>query len=328
MIPSFLRTTTACSLAACFLVGTVGCDPTPPELSGDEQALKSANIEHVFIIMMENQNASDIYGNAKAPYLNSLMKTYAYAANFGDVVSASIPSEPHYIWLEAGTNVFADRTFTSDADSSSTNSTGSTAHLVNLLTSKGLTWTAYQEDINSTTGACPIKSSGAYAAKHNPFIFFRDISGSPPSKTNAGCAAHNKPMTALGADLASGAVANYNLITPNLCHDMHGSLSCPFSAIQAGDTWLKNNLPALIAYANANKGVIFINWDEPEGDPTQPFIAVGPHIKTGYRGTVAYNMSSVLKSLQQIFAVTPLLGHAADASTNNLSDLFVSGFYP
>lgn len=39
-------------------------------------------------------------------------------------------------------------------------------------------------------------------------------------------------------------------------------------------------------------------------------------------------MSSVLKSLQQIFAVTPLLGHAADASTNNLSDLFVSGFYP
>jgi hypothetical protein len=57
-------------------------------------------------------------------------------------------------------------------------------------------------------------------------------------------------------------------------------------------------------------------------------MVVGPHIKSGYRGTVPYNMSSVLKSLQQIFAVTPLLGHAADAATNDLADLFVPGFYP
>jgi len=39
-------------------------------------------------------------------------------------------------------------------------------------------------------------------------------------------------------------------------------------------------------------------------------------------------MNSVLKSLQRIFAVTPLLGHAADSTTNDLCDFFASGYFP
>jgi hypothetical protein len=34
--------------------------------------------------------------------------------------------------------------------------------------------------------------------------------------------------------------------------------------------------------------------------------------------------SSTLKTLQEIFGLTPLLGAAADSATNNLSDLFPS----
>jgi hypothetical protein len=315
------------SLAAGLLGSAAGCGSDPPELSQDPQAITRSAIQHVFVIMLENRNASEIYSSSNAPYLNQLMKGYAHAANFTDVLT-SLPSEPHYVWLEAGTNSFSDRTFTSDSDPSSSNSTASTAHLSTLLTKKGLTWTAYQEDINSSTGTCPVKSSGLYAAKHNPFVFFQDVAGSPPSKTNAACAAHTKPMTALAADLTSGSVGHYNLITPNLCHDMHGSFSCLFGLVKDGDTWLKNNLPPIIAYANANQGVIFITWDEAEGDPTQPFVVVGPHVKSNYSGMVHYDMSSVLKSMQKIFEVTPLLGHAADPSVNELSDLFVSGFYP
>jgi hypothetical protein len=78
---------------------------------------------------------------------------------------------------------------------------------------------SYQEGITNTTGACPIVSSGFYAAKHDPFVFFRDVSGSPPSKTNSGCASHHKDYSQLAADLANHAVASFNFITPNLCHD-------------------------------------------------------------------------------------------------------------
>jgi hypothetical protein len=161
-------------------------------------------------------------------------------------------------------------------------------------------------------------------------VFFRDVSGSPPSKTTARCTAHTRNLSQFSADLAGGQVSSYTLITPNLCHDMHGALGCPLgSSVKQGDNWLKGFLPPLIAYAKANQGVIFLNWDEPEGTPTQPFVVIGPHLKgAGYKSTVRYDMSSVLKSLQRIFAVTPLLGHAADAGTNDLSDFFAAGFFP
>ena len=105
------------------------------------------------------------------------------------------------------------------------NSTASTAHLSTQITAAGSTWLSYQEGINSTTGACPIAASGRYAPKHDPFIFFRDVSGSTPSKTNAFCTAHHKALSALAGDLTNNRVAAYNFITPNQCHDMHSN-SC------------------------------------------------------------------------------------------------------
>lgn len=309
-------------------------EPEADSLSAVEtarSALSASAIRHVFIIMMENQNASTVYGSSKAPYINQLMGQYGYASNFQDALPSAIPSEPHYIWMEAGTNVFADRTFTGDADASATNSTAATAHLVNQLESAGLTWMTYQEGISTATGACPIASSHAtqYAAKHDPFVYFRDVSGSTPNKTSARCVAHTRELGQFAVDLAAGNVSSYTLITPNLCHDMHGALGCPLGAVKQGDNWLKSFLPSLIAYANANQGVIFLNWDEPEGTPTQPFLVIGPHLKSaGYKSTLRYDMSSVLKSLQRIFGVTPLLGHAADSGTNDFSDFFKAGSFP
>jgi len=323
-----LAATAGLALTAC---GTPEPELTEP-LAAARPALTASAIQRVFIIMMENQGVSAIYNNANAPYINQLMREYGYATNFQDVLADSVPSEPHYIWLEAGTNVFADRTFTSDADASSSNSTASTAHLVNQLEAAGISWMTYQENITSSTGACPISTSflGLYAAKHDPFVFFRDVSGSPPSKTSTRCIAHTRPLTQFAADLATGSVSRYTLITPNLCHDMHGAVGCPLgSSVKQGDTWLKSFLPALITYAKANQGVIFLTWDEPEGGSTQPFVVIGPHLKSaGYKSTLRYDMSSVLKSLQRIFAVTPLLGHAADTTTNDLADFFAPGFFP
>jgi len=308
---------------------------TMPASDGTQPAtstLTASAIENVIVVMMENQNASDIYGKATAPYLNQLMKDYAYATNFGDVLPDFFPSEPHYVWLEAGTNNFSDHAFLFDSDASSSNSTGSTAHLVNQLEKAGISWATYQEGIDSSTGACAISSSRStqYAAKHNPFVFFRDVSGSPPSKTSARCVAHTRPLSQLSADLRAGRLPRYTLITPNLCHDMHGAPGCPSgSAVTQGDTWLKGVLPDLIAFASANKGVILLTWDEPEGTPTQPFLVIGPHLKrAGYASKVRYDMSSVLKSIQRIFGVTPLLGHAADTSTNDLGDFFAPGYFP
>jgi hypothetical protein len=55
------------------------------------------------------------------------------------------------------------------------------------------------------------------------------------------------------------------------------------------------------------------------------FYAIGPHVKAGYAGGVAYTHSSLLKSVEEIFRL-PVLPTVAGAS--DLSDLFQPGFFP
>jgi phospholipase C len=307
--------------------GTSGGDATP---AGDGHSGTDSptgeHIQHVLVILLENEGTGAVYGSANAPYTNGVMHQYAYATHYADAIPSIHLSEPHYVWLEAGTNHFSDHTFTTDNDASQGNSTASTAHLSTQLAAAGISWTAYAEDVPS---GCPIHNSGFYADRHNPFVFFRDIAGDPISTQTAGCAAHFKGFPALTQDLANAQMPAYSFIIPNVCDDGHGASGCPYSdtpanEVKAADGWLAGNLPAMITYANAHHGVIFIAWDESEGAPAQPFLAVGPTIKQGYVSSTAFDHSSLLKTVQEILGVTPLLGHAADAGTHDLADLFVT----
>jgi phosphatidylinositol-3-phosphatase len=302
-----------------------------------KEAESASPVKHVFVIVMENTNAEPhgdapfIYGNAAdAPYINGeLMPKYAHAANFIDRLALSVPSEPHYVLMEAGTNVFSDFTFgdttNADGDPSITRGTASPDHLTNQMreTDGRVTWMSYQEGLSAKTGACPVKSSAAtrYAAKHNPFVFFRDVSGNPPSKTNAYCAAHHQPLSALAADMAGNAVASYVFITPDLCHDMHDKCGNP-SRVKNGDDWLKAELPAMIAWVNAHEGVIFLAWDEGKETQKIPFLAIGPHVKKGHAGMQAYDHGSMIKSVEKIFGL-PVL--EAVMGSRDLGDLMEGG---
>jgi len=292
--------------------------------------LAAALIQHVIVIPMENHDASQIIGNTtNAPYINNtLLPNYAHATNFNDELALSVPSEPHYVWMEAGTNAFSDHTFTGDGDPTSTNSTASKLHLVTQIKNAtgSVTWMTYQEGQNATTGSCPIVSSGFYAAKHDPFVFFKDVSGNPPSKTNAYCVAHSKPYSSFAADLAANNLADYVFITPNLCDDMHGATGCPNSnTIQSGDAWLQAELPRIISWANTHSAVIFLTWDEGSSTSKIPFLAIGPGVKVNYSGSVSYTHSSIVKSVEEILGL-PIL--ATVSAANDLADLFNTGFFP
>jgi hypothetical protein len=65
-------------------------------------------IKHVIVIVMENVDAEDIYGNEKlAPYINSEPRRIRHATDFQDPLIDTL-SEPHYIWMEAAANTFPD----------------------------------------------------------------------------------------------------------------------------------------------------------------------------------------------------------------------------
>jgi phosphatidylinositol-3-phosphatase len=274
-------------------------------------------VQTVFVIVMENHNWSDIKGSTNAPYINNtLLPRASYCAQYYNPPDLH-PSEPNYLWLEAGTN-FGIR---DDLDPT-VNHQSTTNHLVTLLEHAGVSWRAYQEDIS---GACvPLTATNGYAPKHNPFVYFDDVTGTN-NPAGAYGIAHIRPYTELAGDLGNGTVARYNFITPNLCHDMHDTCAPVSNAIRQGDDWLAGEVPQILASrAYQNNGALFITWDEGEGgDGPIGLLLLSPLAKGGgYCCTNRYTHSSLLRTLQEVFCAGPLLGDAANAPS--LTSLFAS----
>lgn len=281
-------------------------------------------IKTVFVIAMENHNFSQpatqssppqILGNPAAPYINSLITPgnpnaaqTAYASNYQNVGLGIHPSEPSYIWAEAGSNLGVlndNRPFQSPGgtNQSTTNS------LSNYLQQTGRTWKSYQEDtdintatntvlpqnqwtvpLNNVAGTAPgyvNAYNGShqfdYAAKHNPEVFFTTTNGGNDSTPSNPLAKNYAPLQQLQTDLTNNTVANYNWLTPDQFNDQHTALTGGFlyngnlltgaqAAIAQGDNFLSILVPQIMAsQAYLNDGAIILWWDESEGgdDPSR-----------------------------------------------------------
>lgn len=294
-------------------------------------------IKKVFVIAMENHNwtqpanqfsgnIQQIYKNPSAPFINSLVdgtasakingsvvhisEQVAYATAYYNVLATASgnnphihPSEPSYIWAEAGDNfgVLNDRDPYSVLGP--TNQTTS-QHLCTLLTKAGKTWRSYQEDIdlapkNGQLTNLPlpqndwtvplISFSGVfgsginqyngsnqynYATKHNPQLFFIDTNGDGNLTPANPLSTHYAPLQQLAPDLASNSVADYNWITPDQYNDMHTPLNAGYKGltgdaaeIKQGDDFLSRIIPIIMASdAYKKDGVIIIWFDESEPD--------------------------------------------------------------
>src|SRR5262249_46218785 len=140
--------------------------------------LTATDARAVFVIAMENHNweqpahkfdggQQQVYLNPNAPYLNSLVDgsspisdQVAFATAYHNVLANQTgtgghihPSEPNYIWAEAGTN-FGVANDNDPYQTPGGTHQASTAHLSTLLTKAGFSWRSYQEDTD-LTGACP-----------------------------------------------------------------------------------------------------------------------------------------------------------------------------
>src|SRR6266849_2305917 len=212
----------------------------------------TTHIKTVWIILMENHNWSQIIGSKSAPYINSTLLPIASHAEQYFNPPGIHPSLPNYLWLEAGTNfgILDDNPPSLDHQST-------TSHLVTLLNTAGIPCKAYEENISGT--ACPLMDSGLYAVRHDPFVYFDDVTNTL-DPNSASCIAHVRPYTELATDLAANTVAAYNFITPNVCDDMHDR--CKNNPIRQGDTWLSQNLPTILGSQAYQSGAVFIVWDE------------------------------------------------------------------
>lgn len=306
-----------------------------------------AAIGDVFVIAEENHNftqpASDtspeeILDNPAAPYINGLITPgntnaadVSYASKYTNTGKGVHPSEPNYIWSEAGTNYNSatGTTVLSDNDPSSAsgNIFTTTPHLTGLMNAAGISWQNYQEDYQVSGEGPLVSASGtlpggatnsyngstlySYAVKHNPMAFFTD------SDTENLFA-----MSQLSTNLANNTVGRYNWITPDLYNEMHTPLPSGFTyhgthytgdqaAVAEGDNFLSVVIPEIEAsQAFKNNGMIIIWFDETEGGDTSsytiPEIVISPlAIGNAFDSTVALNHSSDLKTMQEIFGLGP-----------------------
>jgi hypothetical protein len=297
-----------------------GSEPKPASVSGP--------IKTVFVVMMENTSWSNIAGNtSEAPYLNSLISgandaQTSYATQYY-TPPGNHPSEPNYLWLDGGQCfTYCGIDSPPAASPSGIPATTPPNALHDLLTNAGISWTEYAEGI--TDGTCPMSDSYPYDTRHNPFVYFNDVNGS------SSCTTHEKSFGDLAGDLAGNTVARYNFITPNVCDDMHSACSPLNDPIKQGDSWLQNNLPTILAApAYKNGGAVLIIWDEGTSSSDGPIgmLALSPLAKGhGYANAIHYTHSSTLRTMEEIYGVSPFLGDAANAT--DLADLFVAGAIP
>lgn len=279
-----------CTLAMAGCVGQVAKTPPP---SGQ----KSVSFGHVFIVVEENHNYSDVVASPAMPYLNGLASQYGLAANY---YANAHPSIPNYFVLTTGQPLTLIDTLTpQDFPVSDDN-------VVRELIASGKTWKSYAEDLPSVgyTGG----DTGKYQVRHNPLAYMTDVQNDAAQVKNL------VPFTQLAADLPTANLPEYSFIAPNLCDDAH---DCPLSA---ADDWLKTNIGPVIASPVFQKdGLLIIVFDEADivdftsGGGHVAAVIVSPLSKRAYKSISFYQHQSVLRLALEGLGVTKLPGDAASA---------------
>ncbi len=255
-------------------------------------AAPAPGIDHVFVIVLENESASTTFGpNSPAPYLSQTLRSEgAYVPNYYGIghqsndnyiamISGQAPNPQNQSDCQIFDNFTPGTTGAyGQAQGSGCVFPSSVPTIANQLDSAGLTWRDYNEDM----GADPTREAGEcahpgidqqdntqkataedqYATRHNPFVYFHSIIDDTTL-----CDTHVVNLNLLPQDLASAAdTPNYVFITPDLCNDGHDSPCAngqPGGLAQA-DSFLRTWVPKIMGSPafKTERGLLLITFDE------------------------------------------------------------------
>jgi hypothetical protein len=293
-------------LAAIVLLILTGCGGVNAELTLQRHPSPLARVrgghpQHIAVIVMENKEYRDIVGSRAAPYINGLARRYALATM---MFAVDHPSLPNYLALTGGS------TFRIVSDC--TNCFVASTSIADQFERFHVSWKAYMEDLPYP--CFKGESSGGYAKKHDPFIYYTRTSQNP---------SHCKrivPLTQLVADEQANRLPRFIWITPNLCHDMH---DC---GVSSGDRFLSQLVPPLLRKLGS-RGLLVLTWDEGSSSLGCCALASGGHIATVLAGPAArpgarfggpVDQYSVLQMVEDLFGLRRLRGAGCKCTTTLL----------
>jgi hypothetical protein len=294
---------------------------------------------HVFMIIGENTTYDHLTGT-NAPYLMGTVRPQS--AWFTDFYGATHWSQANYVALVSGQFTRCEQ---QDYGAACHQDVENLFHQLDLA---GLTWTTWLEagaarcDTGSggtcdSETACPL--TGFYTTG-NPAILFDNIEGAngvwSATDLSQECLQNDipagnqtEPMGIFNQALATGKVANFNLILPNGCEDGEGNCAPINNRYTQFDAFLAREVPLIEASpAFGSDGVIIIVYDEDEragGMAKKNGLAQGGHVPCtiisplvvpGSYDETFYHYS-LLRTLEDGFGISEYLGSANDVTPIN-----------
>ncbi len=323
--------------SSCLLVGLAACQaanvspapaitsapPTPIQAGTTVPAPAAATLtpspaapgpvpdfSHIVVIFFENREFGSVIGNQAMPEYNRLAGENTLLTQYYAVTH---PSLPNYI------AAFGGDTFGINSDCNQCFVKAQS--LPDQIEASGRTWRAYLEGMPRP---CTLGDAGAYAQKHDPFIYF------DPIRLDAvRCARSIVPLGQLDSDLTAGTLPNFVYLMPDLCNSAHDAPFDPACGLGVADVWLAGWMQKLQDYlqprAESEPYLIVVTWDEGQGNhsccglPAEAggrvaTLLISPLAKTGYQDATPYSHYSLLRTIETAWGL-PFLGHAADAAT-------------
>ena len=291
-------------------------------------------LDHVFLIYMENKGVDNIVGSPNAPYINSLINTEDYDSNY---YALGHPSDPNYIRPLGGSDFGLDY-----------NPAGNVIDAPSLMQEMdqaGISWAGYAQGMPFPGD---LTSSGDYAVDQLPFAQFDYVYDNTPAYLQE----HLLPLTDLSTDLQDpNTFPEFTWIAADEANNMEGPIDTPSGIAQflisqftnqqynvaAGDQFLQQEVSAIEnspTWTDPNeKDAIIITWDEDNNNLSLGFDNEGnnvPMIVIPNGGAVTdggmesgpfttdayYNEYSLMATLEDTLSPTP--GTLAPLTDNDM----------
>jgi hypothetical protein len=302
-----------------FTVGDPSLTPAPltPPTSDVGQ------LNHVFLIYMENKGVDNIVGSPNAPYINSLINNNGYDDNY---YALGHPSDPNYIRIMGGSDFGIDYNPVSNVIDAPS--------LMQEMDQAGISWAGYAQSMPQPGD---IVSSGDYSVDQLPFAEFSYVFNNTPAYLQD----HLLPLTQLSTDLQDpNTFPDFTWIAANEANNMEGPINTPSGIanflisqltnqqynVAAGDQFVQQEVSAIENSPTWNdptqKDAIIITFDEDnnnlslgignEGNnvpmiviPNQDAVTNGGMQSGPFTTDAYYNQYSLMATIEDALRLTP-----------------------
>jgi len=313
-------------------------EPEAPVAPPAEPEAEPGPIQHVFLVSVASPGYDAAFGTAsQMPYLSGGLRPQGVLlSNYSLLDTAPLPNgiaaisgEAPTAATKAGCPRYEDCTYEVE-----------TLTLADQFVGARLRWHGYFEGMVDETGkpdSCVVPEPEAavtpgpsgYSATLNPFAFFHSL-------IDLGdCGENDVPLDELAGDLKkSDTTANFSYISPSLCNaGFRGQ--CPEGVPDgpaAADAFLAKVVPEILASAAYKKdGLLIVSFGAADPDPAAPppdptkvgAVLASPLVSPGATDAVAYDPYSVLRSIEDLFALEPL-GKAGGAKVRSFASAFAA----